>query len=197
MKEDIFEKKIEYVDMDIDSLNPAVYNPREIDEESFKALKKSIERFKLVEPIVINQNKTIIGGHQRVRACKELGYIVVTCVKVDLDQFEEKLLNITLNSKAAQGIDVIQKLQPILKELRADPDFMEFRLDKLETGALSDMNVDLNDTSTKSGEEGKAPKEKQLKGFFRVYVEVETEDEQDAAMEALTRNGFQPKTIEV
>ncbi len=35
-------------------------------------LKKGIQEFGIVQPIVVNKDMTIIGGHQRVAACKEL-----------------------------------------------------------------------------------------------------------------------------
>lgn len=50
----------------IAELNPAPYNPRQMTEKQAKDLGTSLERFGLADPIVINLNNTIIGGHQRI-----------------------------------------------------------------------------------------------------------------------------------
>ena len=47
--------KIEYVD--IDELIPAEYNPRKLTEEDRQAIRASIKRFGLVDPIIVNKNK--------------------------------------------------------------------------------------------------------------------------------------------
>jgi ParB-like chromosome segregation protein Spo0J len=56
-------------------LNPE--NPRVIRNENFKKLVESIRTFpKMLElrPIIIDENRFIVGGNQRYRALLELGY---------------------------------------------------------------------------------------------------------------------------
>ena len=65
---------------EINKLKPAKYNPRQISTKQYKDLKESIEKFSLVDPIIINRDLTVIGGHQRLKVCKELKYKVVECV---------------------------------------------------------------------------------------------------------------------
>ena len=74
--------------IEIKKLNPAIYNPRKMDDEDFESLKKSVGEFGLVEPIVVNSDFVIIGGHQRVRAASELGWKEVPCVMVELNKFQ-------------------------------------------------------------------------------------------------------------
>lgn len=81
----------------ISDLVYAGYNPRRMSEHDFEALKNSIKEFGLVEPIVVNKDLTIIGGHQRARACQELGLTEVDTIQVDLTKEKEKLLNLALN----------------------------------------------------------------------------------------------------
>ena len=52
----------------IKDLKPATYNPRQISTKQFKDLKESIEKFTLCDPIIINKDMTVIGGHQRFKA---------------------------------------------------------------------------------------------------------------------------------
>jgi len=55
----------------LSELIPNDYNPRTATEKDWKDLEKSLDRFSLADPIVINQNNRIIGGHFRVKILKE------------------------------------------------------------------------------------------------------------------------------
>ena len=80
-------------------LKPAPYNPRQSNAEQEKQLKSSLEKFGVVEPIIFNkQTGYIVGGHFRIRELKKLGYKEIECVIVDLNEADEKELNIRLNA---------------------------------------------------------------------------------------------------
>jgi hypothetical protein len=81
----------------IKQLKLAKYNPRKISKKELQKLADSIERYGLVQPILVNKDYTIIGGHQRVSACRLLGYKEVDVIVVDLEEEDEKALNIALN----------------------------------------------------------------------------------------------------
>lgn len=85
----------------IEELIPSEYNPRKINEKQMSDLKKSIVNYGIVDPIIININQDrkniVIGGHQRLKACKELGYTEIDCVELDLSISREKELNVRLN----------------------------------------------------------------------------------------------------
>ena len=87
----------------INKLKPAEYNPRQISKKQYKELKQSIEKFGLVDPIIINENGYIvIGGHQRLKICKELKYKEVGCVILNLSKEKERELNIRLNKNTGE-----------------------------------------------------------------------------------------------
>lgn len=70
----------------IDNLTANELNPRKIDRKAYDALKKSLQDFpemKELREIVVDENLTILGGHQRIYALKELGYVEVTVKKVE------------------------------------------------------------------------------------------------------------------
>ena len=96
------ENSMNIVDVNINDLNEADYNPRTLTEKQFNEIKLSIEKFGFVEPIVINSNKDrkniVIGGHQRLKVAKQLGYETAPCYKVSLTKKKEKELNIRLNA---------------------------------------------------------------------------------------------------
>lgn len=58
---------------DINKVVPADYNPRKIKKEAFEKLKESLQRFGVCKAIIANQDGTIVAGHQRTRAIKEVG----------------------------------------------------------------------------------------------------------------------------
>jgi hypothetical protein len=105
--------------ININDLNYAKYNPRkdlQPDDEEFQHIKNSIQNFGYIEPIIVNQrNLTIVGGHQRTKVLKDLGFDLVDCVLVDLDEQQEKAANIALNS--ASGKWDLDKLKDLLNDI--------------------------------------------------------------------------------
>ena len=102
----------------IEELKHADYNPRKelqpTDAEYIK-IKNSIEHFGYVDPIIVNKDYTIIGGHQRATVLKGLGKTEVECVVVDLSKEDEKALNVALNKISGEWD--IAKLGVLLEEL--------------------------------------------------------------------------------
>lgn len=82
-------------------LNPAVYNPRrdlKPGDKDYEKLKRSIEEFGFVEPVVWNERTgSAVGGHQRLKVLLDLGQTLIDCVVVDLEPDREKALNLALN----------------------------------------------------------------------------------------------------
>ena len=64
---------LETVQLNIADLKPAKYNPRKMDDKQFNDLKQSLLEFGFVEPIIVNKDMTIIGGHQRIKVWSSLG----------------------------------------------------------------------------------------------------------------------------
>ena len=88
--------------VNIDKLVFADYNPRGSTEKEEQELKKSIERFGFVEPVIVNsapkRKNIIIGGHFRVRMAKEMGIKEVPVHYIKISDIEkEKELNLRLN----------------------------------------------------------------------------------------------------
>ena len=86
-------------------LKPAAYNPRKKlvpGDPEYEKIARSIEEFGYCDPIIINKDGTIIGGHQRASVLKSLGYTEADCIVVDLSKQDEKALNIALNKIGGQ-----------------------------------------------------------------------------------------------
>lgn len=104
--------------VEIEKLKIAEYNPRkdltEKDPE-YQKIKNSIIEFGYVSPIIINQDNTVVGGHQRLKVLQELGYKEIECVIVEFDKNREKALNIALNKITGEWD--YQKLETLFNEL--------------------------------------------------------------------------------
>ncbi|MBR1603245.1 MAG: DNA modification methylase [Synergistaceae bacterium] len=130
----------------LDELIPADYNPRkdlQPGDAEYESLKKSINQFGYVEPIIWNKvTGHVVGGHQRLKILKDLGEIQAECVIVELNEAEEKGLNIALNKISGEWD--IEKLNKVIEDLQAvnfDMDltgFSQTELDKMLSEALKD-----------------------------------------------------------
>lgn len=111
--------------VELDKLKEAAYNPRvklESGMDEYEKLRKSIETFGDVEPIVWNQRTgNVVGGHQRLQVLRDLGKKEATVSVVDMDEAAEKRLNLALNK--ARGDWDSEKLEALLQEM--DPDALE------------------------------------------------------------------------
>ena len=66
-------------------------------DAEFEKIKRSIEEFGYVEPVIVNEDMTIVGGHQRAKVLSTLGFEEIDCVVISVDKTKEKALNIALN----------------------------------------------------------------------------------------------------
>lgn len=133
----------------VDQINPAPYNPRKDlkpGDPEYEKLKRSIEEFGFVEPLVWNRRTgNLVGGHQRLKVLLEQGVTEVECSVVDLDETKEKALNIALNK--IEGDWDMPKLKDLLEELDTgefDIELTGFDIDEIEklmTSFLADGEV--------------------------------------------------------
>ena len=90
----------------INELKDSEKNPRKISKSERQQLQRSVEKFGVCQPIVVNWDGTIIGGHQRVRVLKKMGEkeVDVYLPSTPLDEKEVDELGIRLN-KAGGSFD--------------------------------------------------------------------------------------------
>jgi len=152
-------------------LRPAEYNPRrelQPGEPEYEKIARSIEQFGYVDPLVVNKDGTVIGGHQRLRVLIDMGAEEADVVVLDLDKDREKALNIALN-KITGSWDAVKlteligeldledydlsltgysekELEAILAEVRLDPDALsdDFELPDREQVDAHTMNVTMH-----------------------------------------------------
>src|SRR4051812_46587337 len=109
----------------IGRLDPAPYNPRldlKPGDPDYERLKRSLEEFGCVEPLVWNKRSGhLVGGHQRLKVLAANGDTHADVSVVSLSPEREKALNIALN-KISGGWDEA-KLAQLLDELSRTPGF--------------------------------------------------------------------------
>ena len=112
-------KSAELKVLPVSVLRPAEYNPRKKlkpGDKEYEKIKHSIEEFGFADPLVVNSDMTIIGGHQRLTVAMELGYTEVPCAVVDVDKVREKALNIALNKITGAWDDTL--LAELLEDIK-------------------------------------------------------------------------------
>jgi hypothetical protein len=117
---------MEIKELSLKELKPAAYNPRKKlkkGDKEYEKIKQSLLKFGYVDPIIVNNDMTVIGGHQRLTVLKDLDYETAKCVIVDLPKEDEKALNIALNKITGQWDEAL------LAELLVDLQESDFNLD--------------------------------------------------------------------
>lgn len=147
---------MELIKYNIDELKKAEYNPRKEltpEDKEYQKIKNSIEEFGYVEPIIINKDKTIIGGHQRLNVLKDLGYTEVECIEVYLDKTKEKALNIALNKITGEWD--YSKLGDLLLEL--DAENFDLELTGFDNNEIEDLLAPMEEIENPYSQKVKIP----------------------------------------
>ena len=142
---------------DVSELKAAAYNPRKDlkpGDAEYEKLKRSIQEFGYVEPVIWNKRTgVVVGGHQRLKVMKDLGFTEVDCVVVDLDESKEKALNIALNKISGEwDTDLLTSLLKDLDGSGYDITLTGFDLAEAQElfGSGSMENVHEDDFDTES-----------------------------------------------
>lgn len=123
--------------MKLEDINPAPYNPRvelQPGDAQYEALKNSLGRFGLVEPLVVNRKTgNLISGHQRLNVLKAQGIEETEVIVADLDEETEKAANIAMNK--IEGEWDYDKLDEIFEGM----DREELKFTGFEPGEVASM----------------------------------------------------------
>lgn len=155
--------KSQSVELNRSAIHFADYNPRSISDESKKTLKQGIKKFGLVGGIIVNKRTglTVVSGHQRLAVMddlqkydtktKENDYKIRVDV-IDVDEKQEKELNVLMNNPNAQGTWDYDKLRELIPDIDykdaglTDADLNMIGVDfLLQTEEENDLASALND----------------------------------------------------
>lgn len=170
----------------IADMNRAAYNPRvdlQPEDEEYQAIERSLKRHGLVQPIVWNhRTNTVVSGHQRLTVLEAQGETEVTVSVVDLDDIQEKELNVALNKITGEWDD--DKLSVILNELGEEATDTGFTLPEIDVlrdelkSYFDDVTAPDEEEPTEEPEESfllsltfDAADEKPLKAYIKEHSE--------------------------
>ena len=145
--------KMEIIKLNINDITPYEKNAKIHTEEQIEQIKKSIQEFGMNDPIAVWGDKnTIVEGHGRLEALKQLGYTEVDCIRLDHLTDEERkaytLAHNKINMNTGFDIDLLDE------ELDSIED-----IDMSEFGFLDNEEVNLDDFFTEVEESKKEEKE--------------------------------------
>jgi DNA modification methylase len=105
----------------IDDLRPDPANPRRISEDELDALERSLRQFGFVQPVLARrEDRTVIGGHQRLVAARRLGLTTIPVTWLDVTVEQARLLGLALNKISGTWDEAL--LARLLADLQATPD---------------------------------------------------------------------------
>ena len=181
-------------------INPAPYNPRknlQPGDAQYEAIKNSIERFGFVETLVVNVRdggNVLVGGHQRYKILLEMGVQEIESAVVDINEDEEKALNIALNK--IEGEWDYGKLKDLVAELDREAvtsiGFSNEEVDSLLQELEQEGGADIADSSSEK-EEGTIDEEGDndtgesrniAERPFEVYLSFPTQEAAESWLEA-------------
>lgn len=157
----------------INTLTSPDWNPRQITEEELTKLENSLKEFGYIEPIIVNDvNNHIVGGNQRCKALRQLGYEEVDVVYVHIEDLaKEKACNVALNKISGEWD--YDKLNIVLDELELSPiDITLTGFDDIELGEMDNEDYGFVE------DEIQEPTTEE-KSLFKIVIEFETESEQE------------------
>lgn len=178
----------------ISKINPAPYNPRvdlQPGDPEYEKLKRSIQEFGYVQLLIWNERSgNLVGGHQGFKILvTELGCTEVDVSVVDLDDIQEKALNIALNKISGSWDE--EQLALVLAELQ-DSD-----LDEALTG-FDDKEITKLLNQVDSSEDEEIVVEEQEFNYqeqYGVIIICKDENEQEAVYTKMVEQGYNCKVV--
>lgn len=110
-------QNLHIVEVNVVDLKPSEKNPRKWNQSQIDALKESIKRFGMVNPLLANdapgRENILIGGNFRLKVAKDLGLKTVPVTFITLTNIEaERELNLRLNRNLGEwDFDLLKDFQ--------------------------------------------------------------------------------------
>ena len=147
------------VEVEVDQLRPAPWNPRIHPDRATEKLIRSIESYGFTNPILA-QSKTnlVIAGHARLKAAKMAGLKKVPVIYLDFDEARAKgyaVADNRLQDETEWDVTLLQDLLVDLDEFTGfEPDELK-RLEEVLPGAIAEVEKGVRGPS---GTEDECPK---------------------------------------
>lgn len=199
--------KSESIELSRSAIRFADYNPRKLSDESRKTLKRGIKKFGLVGGIVVNKRTglTVVSGHQRLSVMDDLQKFPDNdyCIRVDVidvDEKQEKELNILMNNPNAQGtwdFDALAQIVPDIDWKDAgltDSDLnmigVDYLLQTKEESSIADALSDMMSEVNEQNEADKAQRQLERAEKVAHMKEVKQQVKENAQKQAENMDAY-------
>ena len=137
----------------IDKIRMYENNAKEHAEWQIEQIKNSIQEFGFNDPIAVDENNTIIEGHGRYLALKELGYTEIEIIRLNHLTEEQKAAYAIAHNKLTMNTEFdIEKLQYELNKLEVNDfdlsvlGFEQSELDEFLQEEMEELEIEDEDT---------------------------------------------------
>ena len=140
--------------IDINEIHPWEDNPRKISKKGVEQVAASIKRHGMVQPIIVDQKKTICVGHTRYQAAKELGLKKIPVLVKKMTKAQFRALNLADNKTNEYSEWDSSKLIDSLLEIKSlDESILDATgfLDNELNGIFDDIESDNEDIEDSEG----------------------------------------------
>lgn len=163
----------------ISELTDYAKNPRMLSKEQFAHLKKSMDKFGLIDKPIINADAahTVIGGHQRLHVLRSEGVRAVECwyPSRELDEREVEELNIRLNKNTGSWE-------------------MDILANQWDVGNLLEWGFTKNELQF-FGNEPEKTQPDEIKEQFMILIECENEQTQVELLDRFSGEGLKCRAL--
>ena len=146
--------------VNISDLKEYTDNPRRLTEVKLKQLEESLTKFGMCEPLVVNSNNIICGGHGRKKVLERLKITEVDCYypsqELNAEEFDELNLRLNKNTAGEFNYDIISSKFEIKDLQNIGFSLRDLGLDsKIEYSPELDPNFDSSMMSAEDMEKAK------------------------------------------
>ena len=166
--------------VDIDRLQLDGDNPNKMKKSQLQALRKAIQRWGFIVPIITNRDLLVADGEQRLTVARELGMRQVPVIRLDVEDVDRRILRQVLNKLKGHHVKELDmgEYEKIIDAGRED-DLKEFLL------------ISEADLEAALGEEESIDVENK----YELIIEFDNEEEQKGAYLKLTEMGYKCKVL--
>ncbi len=166
--------------VDIDRLQLDGDNPNKMKKNQLEALRKAIQRWGFIVPIVTNRDLLVADGEQRLTVARELGMTQVPVIRLDVEDVDRRLLRQVLNKLEGSHVKELDQAEyDRIIDLGREEDLREYLL-------ISEKDLE------KALEEEESIR---VENEYEVIVECDNEDQQKATYLKLREIGYRCKVL--
>lgn len=174
---------MEIIKVNVNDIKPYSHNAKQHPREQIEQIKLSIKEFGNNDPIAIDENNTIIEGHGRYYALKELGYDSVECIRLTHLTEEQKKAYILVHNKLTMNSDF-------------DIDILDSELNDILNIDMSDFGFDLDiPTIENDDDDFKVNERERTNEAYNLELFDETHCEGKYQMPVIENDNFIPSDL--